>query len=127
MTEIRKKFYEALGFSIVSMLLVGGSITAVYLIIGELTDQGRHILSTGLVFGVVAAYLLGLQVSRSHTTGFKRALDLRLDAKQTPRPFVASAPRPAPAAAPTYADLLPNVSRATIVMRTDHNQSTIDI
>lgn len=126
MNEIKKKFYEALGFSIVSMLIVGGSITAVYLIIGELTNEGRHILATGLVFAVIAAYLLGLQVSRSHTTGFKRALDLRLDAKPTVRPAAPIAPRPAPTA-PNYADLLPNISRATIVMRTDHNQSTIDI
>jgi len=124
MTEIRKRFYEFLGFTIVSMLLVGGSITAVYLIIGELTDQGRHILATGLVFGVIAAYLLGLQVSRSHTTGFKRALDLRLDAKQTARP--AAPLRPA-APQPNYTDILPDVRRATIVMRTDHNQNTIDI
>lgn len=123
MTEVKKKLYEAIGFSIVSLTLIGGSIAIVYLVIGELTDTGRHILSTALVFTTIGGYLLGLQVARSHKQGFKQALDMRLDVRQSAKPL---APKPAPAAA-SYADILPAVQRANIIMRTDTAQSTLDI
>lgn len=124
MTEVKKKLYEAIGFSIVSMLIVGGSIAVVYLVIGELTDTGRHILATALVFTTIGAYLLGLQVARSHKQGFKQALDMRLDVRQ---PAKQLAPKPATAAATSYADILPAVPRANIIMRTDTAQNTLDI
>ena len=122
--RIRNEFFFFVGLTVVALTVGGLVIYGVYTVIGELTDEGRRILSTALVFAVVGAYLLGLQVAKSHKAGFKAALDLRLDAKQTARPVVTKPVAPAP---DRYTDILPTVQRAQIIMRTDQSQSALDM
>lgn len=117
MSEVKKKVYEALGFSVITFTLIGGAIALVYGLIGELSDQGRHLLATGLVFAVVAAYLLGLQVARSHQSGIKAGLDLKLGARERVQAAAKPQPVTAPSALyrPQHDDLLPRVGAMQII------------
>ena len=122
MSELRKKLYEALGFSIISLAIVLGSIAFVYLIIGEFTDAGRHWLATGLVFAVPIAWLLGYRTARAHITGVERGISLR--GQSTPR---AAAPKAAPVVA-THGDRwsdLPPDSGSLQIQVTRANANTI--
>lgn len=122
MSELRKKLYEALGFSIVSMTIVLGSIAAVYLITGEFTDAGRHWLATGLVFAVPVAWLLGYRTARAHITGVERGMSLR--GQTAPR---ATAPKAAPVV-PNHTDRwadLPPDSGSLQIQVTRANANTI--
>lgn len=125
MTELRKKLYEALGFSIVSLVIVCGSIAAVYLIIGEFTDAGRHWLATGLVFAVPIAWLLGYRTARAHITGVERGISLR--GQSAPR---AAAPKAAPVVASPaarWADLPPESGSLRIPVQRADTHTIIDM
>ena len=81
MTElkrVRNEFLMFVGLTVIVLVLGGGIVWAVYSVIGELTDPGRHWLATGLVFAVPIAYALGLQSAKAHRKGIERGIDLKL-------------------------------------------------
>lgn len=125
MSELRKKLYEALGFSIVSLIIVCASIAAVYAIIGEFTDAGRHWLATGLIFAVPLAFALGYRNARSHITGVERGLSIGSTAR---RPIVAARPAPAaPAPVDRWADLPPDSGGLQIKVHRANADQIVDM
>lgn len=121
----RDEFIDGLarfiGLAVLVLVVVGGLIALVYGVIGELTDEGRHILATALVFAVPGAWLLGWQVARAHRAGIERGIDLKIGAAARPaRPTV-----PSPGA--RFDDVLPKMGQAVIVTRADDSRSSIDL
>lgn len=116
------------GLIVIALIIGGLLVWTVYSVIGTLTDNGRHWLAVGLIFAVPGAYLLGLQVARSHRAGFERGLDLKLSARDrerhTARPTTLTAQPPAAA---KFDDLLPKMGQAVIVTRADDSHSPIDL
>ncbi len=140
MTELkrmRNEFLMFVGLAVIVLVIGGGIVWAVYSVIGELTDPGRHWLATGLAFAVPIAYVLGLQSAKAHRKGIERGIDLKLGARERAqqRPIVtpaATAPaQSAAASAATQAarwnnDLLPG-GQAVIVTRRDTNTDPIEM
>jgi hypothetical protein len=110
-------------FVIGAALLIG----LVYGLLGYFDDNGRRVLATGLIFAVLGAFLLGLQVGKAHMKGVERGLDLKLGgrerAQQITRPTAA---QPSPAV--RFDDLLPKVQPgAIIVQRRDDDTTPIEL
>jgi hypothetical protein len=127
--RVRNEFLMFVGLTVIVLVIGGAIVYGVYAVIGELTNEGRHILATGLVFAVVLAYLLGLQVARSHRAGIERGLDLKIGARERQQAVTRPAVTPGPmvSAAARFDDVLPQIARASIVMRTDDTQQSIDM
>ena len=125
--RVRNEIVFYIGLTVIVLGIGGTIVYGVYAVIGELTNEGRHILATGLVFAVIVAYLLGLQVAKSHRAGVERGLDLKIGARERAATRPAVTPGPMVSAAARFDDVLPQVTRAQIVMRTDDTQSTIDM
>ena len=125
--RIRNEFLMIVGLVVIVLIIGGAIVLGVYAVIGELTNEGRHILATGLVFAVPLAYLLGLQVAKSHKAGVERGIDLKIGARERAAARPAVTPGPVISAAARFDDVLPQVTRAQIVMRTDDTQQSIDI
>ncbi len=111
----------------VIVLVVGGLLFGlVYGLIGNLSERGIHLLATTLVFGLLGAFLLGLQVGKAHVKGVERGLDLKISARErtqtTARPVVTT-----PTSAQRFEDLLPQVKRAAIVTRQDDDTTPIEL
>lgn len=126
--RVRNEFLMLVGLAVIVLIIGGAIVYGVYTVIGELTDNGRHWLAVGLSFAVPLAYLLGLQVAKSHKAGIERGLDLKIGAaqRQPPvKPVTQSTPKVSAAA--RFDDVLPQVTRAQIIMRTDDTQSAIDM
>jgi hypothetical protein len=127
--RVRNEFLMFVGLAVIVLLIGGAIVWGVYGVIGELTNEGRHILATGLVFAVPGAYALGLQIAKSHRAGIERGLDMKIGARervqQSARPTVTPGPVVSPAA--RFDDVLPQVKRANIIVRADDSQSSIDI
>ena len=127
--RVRNEFLMFVGLTVIVLAMGGAVVWGVYAVIGELTNEGRHILATGLVFAVIVAYLLGLQVAKSHRAGVERGLDLKIGARervqQSTRPAAAAGLALSPAV--QFDDILPRMTRATVVMRADDSQQSIDI
>ncbi len=108
------------------VLVVGGLLFGlVYGLIGNLSERGIHLLATAPAFGLLGAFLLGLQVGRAHIKGVERG-DLKISARertqQTTRPVVTQ-----PTSAQRFDDLLPQVKRAAIVTRQDDDATPIEL
>ena len=143
MTElkrVRNEFLMFVGLAVIVLVIGGGIVWAVYSVIGELTDPGRHWLATGLVFSIPIAYALGLQSAKAHRKGIERGIDLKLGAReraqQRPIATTPAATAPAQSAAASAAtqaarwndDLLPRGSgQAVIVTRRDTNTDPIEM
>jgi hypothetical protein len=111
------------GLFVIVLVIAGMVIALVYGLLGYLSDNGRRLLATALIFAVFGAFLLGLQVGKAHVKGVERGLDLKLGAKERAqtRPVAAQ-----PAA--RFDDLLPKVDRqAVIVARQDSDTTPIDL
>ena len=107
-------------FAVGAALLIG----LVYGLIGNLSKRGIHILATALVFGVVGAFLLGLQIGKAHVKGVERGLDLKIGARERTQAKPTAAQPPAA----RFDDLLPKVDqRAVIVARQDGDTTPIDL
>jgi hypothetical protein len=125
--RVRNEFLMIVGLVVIVLVIGGAIVYGVYTVIGELTDAGRHWLATGLIFAVPTAYLLGLQVARSHRAGVERGLDLKIGARERVATKPVVTPGPVISAAARFDDVLPQVTRAQIVMRTDDTQQSIDM
>lgn len=140
MTElkrVRNEFLMFVGLTVIVLIIGGGLVFAVYSVIGELTDPGRHWLATGLVFLIPIAYALGLQSAKAHRKGIERGIDLKLGARERAqqRPIVTTPAATVPTAAASAVtraarwndDLLPSGGHATIVTRRDTNTDPIEM
>lgn len=114
------------GLFMIIVIAVGILIAVVYGLLGYFDDNGRRLLATALIFAVVGAFVLGLQVGKAHVKGVERGIDLKLGAKervQAARPMLAQ-----PATAQRFDDLLPKVlPGAAIVMRHDDDVTPIEM
>ncbi len=140
MKQVTNEFARFLGLGIMLLAIVGGLIAAVYLVIGEFTNEGRHWYATVLTFAVPIAYVIGLQYAKAHRKGLEHGIDLKLGARERAqqRPIAATpampsaAPSPAAQAATRAArwndDLLPTRSgQAVIITRRDGNTDPIEM
>ena len=125
MKQVRDEIAKFIGLFVIGLTLIGLLGIAVYLIIGVLTDTGRHLLATALVFAVPGAYLLGLQVARSHKAGLQQGINLKLSARE--RTHLVLPSKPIATSAARFDDLLPSVGQAVIVTRSDDNPTSIDL
>ena len=109
------------GLFVIAVIVAGLVIVLTYGLLGYLSDNGRRLLATVLVFAVPGAYLMGLQVAKSHRAGIERGLDLKLGgrerAQQTGAQRMLGVTQPTPAQ--RFDDLLPKVQSAAIVQRND--------
>ncbi len=112
------------GLFVIAVVIAGIVIALVYGLLGYLSDNGRRLLATGLIFTVFGAFLLGLQVGKAHVRGVERGLDLKLGAKERAQ----ARPVAAQPSAARFDDLLPKVEqRAVIVARQDGDTTPIDL
>ena len=112
------------GLFVIVAVIAGIVIALVYGLLGYLSDNGRRLLATGLIFTVFGAFLLGLQVGKAHVRGVERGLDLKLGAKERAQ----ARPVAAQPSAARFDDLLPKVEqRAVIVARQDGDTTPIDL
>lgn len=112
------------GLFVIVAVIAGIVIALVYGLLGYLSDNGRRLLATGLIFTVFGAFLLGLQVGKAHVRGVERGLDLKLGAKERAQ----ARPVAAQPSAARFDDLLPKVEqRAVIVARQDSDSTPIDL
>ena len=65
------------GLFVIAVIVAGLVIVLTYGLLGYLSDNGRRLLATALIFAVPGAYLMGLQVAKSHRAGIERGLDLK--------------------------------------------------
>lgn len=112
----------------VIIVITGGIIMAVvYGLLGYFDDNGRRLLATALIFAVLGAFLLGLQIGKAHVKGVERGIDMKIGARERTQPAV----RPVvaqPTAAQRFDDLLPKVqSSAAIVIRQDSDTTPIEM
>ncbi len=116
------------GLCVIAVIVIGLLIGLVYGLLGYLSDNGRRLLATALIFAVPGAYLMGWQVAKSHRAGIERGLDLKLGGRervqQAARPVVT---QPTPTPAQRFDDLLPKVQSAAIVQRNDNDHSPIEL
>jgi hypothetical protein len=109
------------GLFVLAVIVAGLCIALAYGLLGYLSDNGRRLLATALIFAVPGAYLMGLQVAKSHRAGIERGLDLKLGgrerAQQVTRPSLTQ----------RFDDLLPKVTSAAIVQRNDNDTSPIEL
>jgi hypothetical protein len=113
------------GLFVIAVIVAGLAIGLVYGLLGYLSDNGRRLLATGLIFAVLGAFVLGLQIGKAHVKGVERGLDLKLGAKeraQAARAIVAQ-----PSTAQRFDDLLPRVGSAAIVQRRDEDTTPIEM
>ena len=117
------------GLFVIAVIVAGLVIGLTYGLLGYLSDNGRRLLATALIFAVPGAYLMGWQVAKSHRAGIERGLDLKLGGRE--RAQQAGAQRmPAvmqPTPAQRFDDLLPKVQSAAIVQRNDNDKSPIEL
>ncbi|CAG0936308.1 hypothetical protein TFLX_05176 [Thermoflexales bacterium] len=112
---------------VVIALVVGGLLFGlIYGLIGNLSERGIHLLATALVFGLLGAFLLGLQVGKAHVKGVERGLDLKIGARERTQPTARPTGTP-PTPAQRFDDLLPTVKRAVIVTRQDDDTTPIEL
>lgn len=114
------------GLFVIVIITSGILIAVVYGLLGYFDDNGRRLLATALIFAVLGAFVLGLQVGKAHVKGVERGIDLKLGgrerAQQIARPTVTH-----PTAAQRFDDLLPTVNRAVIVTRQDDDTTPIEL
>lgn len=114
------------GLFVIVIITSGILIAVVYGLLGYFDDNGRRLLATALIFAVLGAFVLGLQVGKAHVKGVERGIDLKLGgrerAQQIARPTVAQ-----PSPAQRFDDLLPTVNRAVIVTRQDDDTTPIEL
>jgi hypothetical protein len=126
-SELWNDLAKFVGLFVIIGLAAMVAVGLVYLVLGSLSDPGRHILATALLFAVPGAFVLGLQVGKAHVRGVERGLDLKISAKEraqpAARPVVSVQARPAV----RHDDLLPKVPSAVIVPRRDDDITPIDL
>lgn len=100
------------GLFVIVIITSGILIAVVYGLLGYFDDNGRRLLATGLIFAVLGAFVLGLQVGKAHVRGVERGIDLKLGAREraAARPTVAQ-----PATAARFDDILPKVGGMQII------------
>lgn len=114
------------GLFVIIVITVGIVAAVVYGLLGYFDDNGRRLLATALVFGLLGSFLLGLQIGKAHVKGVERGLDLKLGAKERAqaKPVITAQP----STAQRYDDLLPKVqSAAAIVIRQDSDTTPIEM
>ena len=112
------------GLFVFAVVIAGILIAVVYGLMGYFADSGHPLLATVLMFGVVSAFLLGLQIGKAHVKGVERGLDLKFGARERAqaKPIAAQPP------AARFDGLLPKVDqRAVIVARQDGDTTPIDL
>ncbi len=116
------------GLVVLAVIVFGLLIGLTYGLLGYLSDNGRRLLATALIFAVLAAFALGLQVGKAHVKGIERGIDLKVGARErtqpTARPVVMQ-----PTSAQRFDDLLPKVQPrgAIIVQRRDDDTTPIEL
>jgi hypothetical protein len=60
------------GLFVITVVIAGIVIAVVYGLLGYLSDNGRRLLATGLIFAVLGAFVLGLQIGKAHVKGVER-------------------------------------------------------
>ena len=119
------------GLCVLAVIVVGLLIGLVYGLLGYLSDNGRRLLATALIFAVPGAYLMGWQYAKSHRAGIERGLDLKLGGReriqQAGAQRMPSVTQPMPTPAQRFDDLLPKVQSAVIVQRSDNDNSPIEL
>jgi hypothetical protein len=115
------------GLFVIIVIAVGIVVVVVYGLLGYFDDNGRRLLATVLIFAVLGAFLLGLQIGKAHVKGVERGIDLKLGgrerAQQITRPVVTQ-----PTTAQRFDDLLPKVQpHAAIVIRQDSDTTPIEM
>lgn len=121
--------FKFVGLLVIALLIGGAIVAAVYFVLGSFTDQGRHWLATALVFCVPGAYLLGLQIAKSHKAGLQHGIDLKIGARERMKQATPQAAPAQPSApARSWDDLLPRPeSGAIIVSRSSTDNTPIDL
>lgn len=115
------------GLFVIVIVTSGILIAVVYGLMGYFDDNGRRLLATALVFAVLGAFVLGLQVGKAHVKGVERGLDLKLGGRERVQRISRTVPaQPSPAV--RFDDLLPKVQPgATIVIRQDNDTTPIEL
>ena len=103
------------GLCVIALVITVILIAVVYGLLGYFDDNGRRLLATALIFAVLGAFVLGLQVGKAHVKGVERGLDLKLGgrerAQQITRPVVTAQP----STAARFDDILPKVGSMQII------------
>ncbi len=125
-------FAKFIGLFVMALVVGGLLIGLVYGLLGYFEDGSLRVVATVLVFAVLGAFALGLQVGKAHVKGVERGLDLKLGGReraqsitrvQPGRPVVTQQVQPSH----QYDDLLPRITSATIVQRRDDDTSPIEL
>lgn len=96
MKQTRDEIAKLVGIILAAFLIVVLAWLFIYALLGALTDGGRHLLASLLVFAVPAAYLIGLQVARSYKAGIEKGVDSAVAVHKgvmSYRPAVAASPQ----------------------------------
>jgi hypothetical protein len=128
MKQVQDDIGRLIGLGVAGLVIGSATVGLVYAVIGGMSEAGRHILATALVFALPLAYALGLQVAKSHKAGIEHGVDLKVSATQR------AAQKPpaidlSPAARAAWDELLPRVQPggAVIVHRTARDSEIIDL
>ena len=83
MKKHQEYFYEMakfVGLVVLAVIVIGLLIGLTYGLLGYLSDNGRRLLATALIFAVLGAFVLGLQIGKAHVKGVERGIDLKIGA-----------------------------------------------
>jgi hypothetical protein len=128
--EIGNEIARFVGMFVLGALFLIGVILLVYGVLGNLTDTGRHILATALIFLIPIAYVLGLREGKAHRSGLERGIDLKLGARERAqaRPSPAQPMTGTSTPARSWDELLPRPEQgAIIVSRSSTDNTPIDL
>ena len=128
--EITNEIARFVGMVVLGVGCLIGVVLLVYGVLGNLSDTGRHMLATALIFLIPIAYVLGLREGKAHRSGLERGIDIKLGARERAqaRPSVAQPVTPPSAPAREWDQLLPRPeSGAIIVSRSSNDTTPIDL
>ncbi len=106
--HIGREVATFIGLLVIGLLVVGAIGLGVYALLDQLTDDGRHLLATALIFALPIAYLLGRREAKAHRVGLERGIDLKLGARERLQ-------QSAQTVKPTNDDILPRVGTMQII------------
>jgi hypothetical protein len=103
------------GMFVLAAITAGVMVAVVYGLLGYFDDNGRRVIATALVFAVLGAFLLGLQVGKAHVKGVERGIDLKLGGRERAQQITRPAVTAQPSAAARFDDILPKVGSMQII------------